>query len=92
MFCYAFLNSFPTKKQIRKARISVTTIVAPVGVSARIEMQRPSAAQITERTEEQTTTALKFLKIRIDCFDIINAYFCDIMSAIKKKSMRDIIF
>ena len=58
-------NIFPVKKQTKKAKISATTIVAPVGVSARMETHSPSVAHTTERMAEQSTTALKFLKRRI---------------------------
>ena len=50
---------------MKKAKISVITMVAPVGVSARMERHKPRTAQKTERIAEQTTTALKFLKSRI---------------------------
>ena len=40
-------------------------MVAPAGVSARMEMQSPKSAHTTERTAEQITTDLKFLKSRI---------------------------
>lgn len=41
------------------------TMVAPVGVSARIETISPKTAQITDKIEEKITTARKFLNIRI---------------------------
>ena len=41
-------------------------MVEPTGVPARIEMMRPVAEQITERTAEQMVTRLKLWKSRMD--------------------------
>ena len=40
-------------------------MVAPAGVSERMETQRPKNAQITENVPEQITTDLKFLNRRM---------------------------
>ena len=44
----------------------VTTMVAPAGVSSKMERQRPNAEQNTAMTEEEITTDLKLLNNRMD--------------------------
>lgn len=55
----------PIKQQIPNAAISVATMVAPTGVSARMEIINPIRAHTTERAPEKIVTFLKLLKIRI---------------------------
>ncbi len=50
---------------IKNAMISTTTIVAPTGVPASIDVKIPSVAHTTEITAEQMVTDLKLLNILI---------------------------
>lgn len=51
--------------QIKNKTISAATIVEPTGVPARIAINIPKTAQITEIIAEQIVTDLKLLKTRI---------------------------
>jgi len=60
---------------IINARISITTIVEPTGVSARIEINIPKLAHITDISDEHRITDLNVLNILIadSAGNIINA-------------------
>ena len=69
VFLYYFqdrFNAFPKIENSKKIKMLQTTIVAPVGVSRRMERQRPKIAHITETMAELITTALKLLYNRME--------------------------
>ena len=55
----------PTIRKIKKAMISLTTIVGPTGVPAMMEARIPIAVQVTDKIAEQIVTDLNDLKTRI---------------------------
>jgi phage-related minor tail protein len=55
----------PRRVKKKKAEIWTATMVEPTGVSARIEMRMPDAAQRMAMRTEQIVTLLKVLKRRI---------------------------
>ena len=64
MHFYAFFN-FPITEKTAKTMISATTIVAPTGVSKRIERIIPAREQMIAVEAAQIVTLLKLLKILI---------------------------
>jgi len=63
-FIYLSIILPASEKQAKHIR-STTTIVAPAGVDARIEIKIPMVAHITEITAEQIITFLKLLNTLI---------------------------